>query len=85
MVSRETSEIVMVPLAEWTGLKAELAQVRLEFQKLRSKHEKLLLENSDLRKRLLDQSQDQHRQAGSFSRNKSKADPKPPGRKSGKK
>ena len=44
-----------------------------------------MLENSDLRKRLLDQSQDQHRQAGPFSRNKPKADPKPPGRKSGKK
>ena len=55
------------------------------FQNLQSKHEKLLLENSDLRKCLLDQSQDQHRQAGLFSRNKPKADPKPPGRKSGKK
>ena len=85
MMSPETSEFVMVPLAEWTGLKAELAQVRLEFQKLQSKNEKLLLENSDLRKRLLDQSQDQHRQAGPFSRNKPKADPKSPGRKSGKK
>ncbi|MSR81165.1 MAG: hypothetical protein EXS11_10635 [Gemmataceae bacterium] len=92
MMSRETSEIVMVPLAEWTGLKAELGQVRLEFQNLQSKydqvnskHDKLLLKNSDLRKRLLDQSQDQHRQAGPFSRNKPKADPKPPGRKSGKK
>ena len=85
MMSPETSEFVMVPLAEWTGLKAELAQVRLEFQKLQSKNEKLLLENSDLRNRLLDQSQDQHRQAGLFSRNKPKADPKPPGRKSGKK
>ena len=84
-MSRETSEIVMVPLAEWTALKAELAQVLLEFQKLQSKHEKLLLENLNLHKRLLHQSQDQHRQAGPFSRNKPKADPKPPGRKSGKK
>ena len=33
MVSLETSEFVMVPLAEWTGLKAELGQVPLEFHK----------------------------------------------------
>ena len=85
MVSPETSKVVMVPLAEWTCLKAELAQVRLELQKLESKNEKNLLENSDLRNRLLDQSQDQHRQACPFSRNKPKADPKPPGRKSRKK
>ena len=75
----------MVPLAEWTDLKAEHAHIGLEFQKLRFKHEKILLENWDFRKQLLVQSQDQHRQAGPFSRNKPKANPKPPGRKSGKK
>ena len=29
MMSSDTSEFVMVPLAEWIGLKAELGQVRL--------------------------------------------------------